>query len=331
MQNEKKFYFEPMRIRTTPTIGRVVSRDTRLPIRKRISHRDGYFLRKVITENKEEFESINFEEDVSKTAVREIEKYKGEVKNKFAKILPSEDITKNLPPTEELILINLERENPFRFSFHKKSSSVIIPLHSTLFYVLSRTKEEAKKLVEYLRSKFMELSEITKDFDLKIDEILIGREFQEHILKRVENIRDISYGEPRNDFEREVIDVCNNLMNSFLSNVNVSFEKPPENFEFDIFIGLTNKRKLIIEPTNYETIKKEKTAGESLKSSLILKTLDKARRLGAESIVITKDVPTEIFNSIKEMADSRGILLLNEGNYKTGVYDQILANIMYSL
>lgn len=177
----------------------------------------------------------------------------------------------------------------------------------------------------------MELSEVTKDFGFEITGIWTGREYQEQILKRIGNIRNIHYKEPRNDFEREVIDVCKNLTDSFLSNVDMSFERPIENFEFDIFIGLTNLKKIIIEPTDYETLKEEMTGGENLKSSLILRTLDKARRIGAESIVITKDVPAEIFDSIKEIADSRGVTLLNEKNYKTDLCDQLLESLLFSV
>lgn len=70
---------------------------------------------------------------------------------------------------------------------------------------------------------------------------------------------------------------------------------------------------------DYEKIKDEiqklkettKHFKENLKSTILLRTFDKANRLGIESVVILNGFPKDVFSDIREIATSRGIILLD--------------------
>lgn len=136
-----------IRCTTSPRVGRVIPRPSVSPayFRRIPSHMGGrYFFDRVITENKEEFESIYFQKEVLKLALNGAEKAKEKLKNKFAEVLPFFNITKKIPPSGEMIDMDLDLEYSLEYSFHRNSPSVIIPISPDIFYLISKTKEDAK-------------------------------------------------------------------------------------------------------------------------------------------------------------------------------------------
>lgn len=53
-----------------------------------------------------------------------------------------------------------------------------------------------------------------------------------------------------------------------------------------------------------------------MKSKLILSPIDKATRINAQVVVITKGFPDETLKNMRQFAVSRNVILLTENNYK---------------
>ena len=314
-------YFEPVRYLTKGLPARERARGIRegyiYSRRARIRERT-YFFDRTVRKNVKDFEPIRVGKEIDRIVEENIKSLLERLRTKFEKIVPSgEFIDKFVPHTDEFIdSITIDYEAPSNYYFHRHSSSVILPVDMDSFCIVSRTKEEATQLLQFIKSEFEKLNEVTKDFGLELVDFLTGRKFQESLLRSSENIENVAYKKPRNEFEKEIIDFCSKLTSSFLPNLEISFSEPTETFEYDIFLGLTENIKRIIEPTNYESIKDQMPKGENLKSQVILRTLDKAQRLEAKSVVITRGFAEETFKELKKIADSRGIVLLSDTNYK---------------
>jgi hypothetical protein len=89
---------------------------------------------------------------------------------------------------------------------------------------------------------------------------------------------------------------------------------------------------IVIEITDYNSAREEIHENyDTLKSKLILSTVDKAQRLGARVVIIAKGFPPNIFAQMKELAVSRKVTLLSDEEYKKGIEDTILQTTINSL
>jgi hypothetical protein len=317
MQPEAHVFFELVQYFTKDM--RRVS-DDGLVTRRRIQDQS-YFFDRSVRQNDEHFEPFHIRREIRNAVDENAQRLLKNLREKFENIVPFPDFVVNLVPdaktfTEHLIF---DFESPSEYYFHKESSSVIIPFGVSSFCILTKTRKDADDLVKFLKQEFEELNSVTKDFGLELEEVLTGRKYQEHVLRASGNIQNLQMKEPQNEFEKEVIMFCSGITSSLLPNVEISFTEPVETYECDIFMGINETIKQIIEPTDYESMKGKIPQGENLKSQLILRTLDKAQRLGAKSAVITKGFPESAFNDLKKIADSRGIALLNETNYRSSL------------
>jgi len=285
-----------------------------------------YFFNRVI-ENEDDFEAINIMADVSHAARERARDLVGRLKGKLEAIVTLPEVVEQLMPSDlaqetvDRMIVDVPEVEFPPYYFYKHNSSIVIPTATpNVFFIISKTKEEADQLTQFIKLEFEKLNSVTKDFGLQLVEFLIGRSFQENVLRASSRIVSIGLKEPKDEFEKEIIATCESLTNSYLPNVEITFKEPAEIFEYDIFIGYNDETKLIVEPTNYETVKDQMHSGEmsrdTLKSKVILATQDKALGLGARSIVIAKGFPDDVFGELKKIADSRKVVLLNEQNYK---------------
>lgn len=342
---ECPFYFEPVgwlvgKIRE-PTYEEeeplVVSR---FFVEPRIELGGDYFFRKTVAENEEEFETVDVHSELLFAIAQGMESVETKLKEQLSSITSSEIIEKLLAPLRQRALRRIERPLTFRgvprrFHFHKESPSIIFSVASNFFYVISDSKKHATTLVKDIKSKFEKLNEVTKDFDLELSKFLTSKDYQSFILERFENVKKIDYGKPRNAFEEKVIETCGKVTSSFLSNVNVEFEEPKESFEYDLFVDFVGGRTIIVEPTDYEKVKKEiheeKIATETLKSKIILATQDKARRLRARSIVISNGFPNETLLKLKKIANSREVRLMSEKDYEIDLPTELCNELLRTI
>lgn len=289
-----------------------------------------YFFNRVIGHNERDFEPVNIEKQISSTIKKYVKNLFENLREKINKLIPSTELLDALIPSPERSgsIEFIEEYVPPEYYFHKHTSSIILPLTVSSFCIISKTRDEASQLIEFIKSEFEKLSDVTKDFGLRLSDFRTGRNYQESILKNTKHIQNINYKEPKNEFEKEVVTFCEQLTSSFLPNVEIAFAEPNETYEYDIFVGITSNVKRILEPTDYELVKEQLPSGENLKSQIILKTLDKAQRLGAKSAVIAKGFPEDTFYELKKIAESRGVILIDENNYKDIIPKMLLNDVL---
>jgi hypothetical protein len=320
--SEKQFFFEPVKYvaktETRERRARTIPDEVPLHLLRR-EVGGQYFFSKVIRENKDAFEVVDMMSQLDSTLKESIMRINDELKERFSKIVPSTEMIEKVLPSKEQHRIArfIDYDMPSRYYFYKEGASVIWRTGSDSFYVVSKTKENAEKVIGMIKSEFERLNIITKDFGLELVSFLTGPDYQKALLQTYQDVQTITYREPKNEFEKGVIDFCSNFTTSFLHNIEICFTEPIETCELDIFIGFSEQVKLVIEPTNYENLKEQMPPTETLKSKIILGTHDKAQRIGAKVIVIAGGFPDEIFKELKKIADSRHVTLLSDVNYKS--------------
>lgn len=320
------YCFEPIKI-VVNSRGRASSRtsvyllDTPLEAREFGAR---YFFSKIVSENEEDFETINIGSRFLETVKHEASSLVTKIKERLSPIVSPEiaEVLLKIPDIEPYLPYRMIRGIPTSFFFYKKNPSVIVPKEGDL-YVISKNRENITSLIDHLKSKSEELNRITKDFGLELVKFLTYQDYQNAILDNTPKIKKRDLGTPRNEFEEKVIKTVQSVTTSFLPNVTIQFDEPAEIFEYDVFIGFGENQKVIIEPTDYESIKDEIRNGvlatETLKSKVILATQDKAQRLRAKSVVIANGFVDDTLAKIKNLADSRGVVLMSEKDYEVGL------------
>lgn len=288
-----------------------------------------YFFRKIVIENTEDFEVLDIHAMISSALSGAYNSVSKKLVEKLSPVISTDNMDRlfHLPSKIDDMLIRRSfLDTPPIVYLHKKSPTFIIPSPGNTFCVISNDSKNVTSLIRSLKSKSEELAIITKDFGLPLQKFLAGKDYQAFLLTNMEKIAKFESGNPKNNLEKEVIDVCSKVTSSFLSNVTVHFKEPNESFEYDFFINLP-RNKLIVEPTDYESIKEEisgqRLATETLKSKIILAMQDKAQRLNAKSIVVVNGFPEDTFSQLKIIADSRGVILMNENDYKQKLPDEL--------
>lgn len=321
-----RFYFEPVSMLVGESAEEPEGVHQGVPDILLISQRQDseYFFRKTVSENSQDFEVLDIQATLSSAVSGAYNSVSKEIKEKLTPIISPETMSSlfHLPKTVDATYIRRALvEIPTIVYLHKKSPTMIVPSRGDVFCIISNEAKNVKALTADLKAQCENLSRITHDFGLVLKSFLTGREYQSYLLAKIEKVIKHEIGSPKNEFEKEVVEACSSVTSSFLPNVNVQFQEPNECFEYDVFINLPPRTRFIIEPTNYESVQTEisgkKLATETLKSKIILATQDKAQRLGARSIVIVNGFPEETFAQLKTLANSRGIILMNETEYKT--------------
>jgi hypothetical protein len=338
------FCFEPLTYVIRSSRQRLSSRQLRLDRRYVSDYMDidypadrlggAYFFQKAVAENREEFETIDVQKELMILLSKGTKSILKRLREKLGSVLLSTEAIDTVLPQdfpEHLYLSRITRELPSRVYFHKTCPVAIFPVSSVSMFVLGNNKDDVKKAIKDIKSKCEELSEVTVDFGMELVKFLTSRDYQRSLLENLENIQKTEYGKPKNDFEKEVVQACEKITTSFLPNLTIIFDKPRESFEYDLFFGFGEESRVIVEPTDYESLKSElingKVGKDTLKSRIILGTLDKARRLRAESVVVVKGFPERTFMDLKSLADSRGVRLMSNENYEKILPSIFLNNI----
>lgn len=297
-----------------------------------------YFFKKIIADNSEEFETLDIRDEISSLIATAYGSVATKLREKLSSVISAEmtEILLRLPskPADYLMRRTLS-ETPGLLYLHKKSPTLIIPSSINVFCIISNEAKHVQALIADIKSKCESLSNITKDFGLELIKFLTSKDYQSFLLEKMEKVQKVEYGKPKNAFEEEVIRVCSQVTTSFLSNINVQFAEPTENFEYDLFMSIPPRTRIAIEPTDYETLKEEiinqRLATETLKSKIVLAMQDKAQRLRARSIVVVNGFPENTFLQLKTIADSRGVALMNEKDYKDKLPAEICQTMLSAL
>ena len=297
-----------------------------------MTHQDtSYFFEKVIEKNNSKFQQIGVsdatQDNISKMIHTELRGQEEKLTNASGDV----DVTSKLVS----IFQDWDKNTviPAQYGAYvtlDEPLGIILRTANNAILIISKDLEQCKKIYETMRLDFEKLNKTTKDFGLNLSEVLTGNEYSMSMINRNnENIKQMNLRPTKNTFEEEVIGELGKITNCNLNNVEIQFSEPTETFEYDILLPTAREHVFDIEVTDYESAKgKVHENLDSLKSQLILSTLDKAQRLSATSIIITKGFPEETFNQMKEVANSRHVTLLNENNYKETLPKIILTKLL---
>jgi len=286
-----------------------------------------YFFEKAVDENKNDFIRVGISDGVIQNLTSLINAELAGFENILLEVIENLSLVKTILNNDESLLRGVQTTSKTNcyITMNDPKTLVLYDPPNTL-NIISKSYEAATTLAQKIKQDFERLNDTTKDFGLTITEISYGKE---RVLNRIKNsklkIISTKIGEPRNGFEREVINSLNKITDCFITNADISFQEPNENFEYDILVCINANTYIDIEVTDYETAR-EKTHQnrDSLKTELILSTLDKAQRLKATSVIIAKGFPKQTFQQLKETAASRNILFLDEVDYEKTIGEMIL-------
>jgi hypothetical protein len=297
-------------------------------------HGEEYFMNRAIKNDETMFRKVGVTPETINNVNKMIETETKSFSEKLTSIISDSDSVRLLLPNiEELQRSILSFSSHHIFTTKNDPMSLILFIETDSFTIMTKSFAESERLISQLTTDFQKINSITKDFGLEFVSLVYGEKYGSWILSRVaDGLKTIKSIPKKNQFEEEVIKFVSSITNCSLSNVEISYETPNEVFEYDVLIPFSTNRVLDVEVKDYSTVKDDIREGsETIKSKLILSTLDKAKRLDAEVIVIAKGFPVETFDKMKEFATSRSVILLNEINYKDELTKILINRVVTSV
>ena len=293
-----------------------------------------YFREQIIESNKGDFKEIGISDETIENIIKIVKtEFQGQ-EEKLTEVTGNQRITKKLLNMDKDWIEELKNNsnNGCFVSISEPSILVVRTPYQNSIFLFGKNSEDVSRKLEEIKTSFYKLNEVTKDFGLELVQFITGKEYAEdQLLKLNQSILTMKFKLSKNKFEEEVIKSIQQIINIVLNNVEIMFDKPTETFEYDIIIPIDTDEILNIEITDYTTLKEKiHETSETIKKELILNTLDKAQRLKAKSIIITKGFPKEIYDSMKELATSRNIILLNDINYIDQIEELIIEKCLNS-
>jgi hypothetical protein len=238
-------------------------------------------------------------------------------------ILQEPGLTENALASPERIDDLLPRKPSNRL--HKVNNrALIIDNEDGTYHTIARDKAAADEVSAWTISEIERVGRVTTDFGLTLDNVITGKDFGLRVLRQVEN-QGIIQREAKNEFEKQVSADLTQVTNSVLSNQEIMFAKPDESFEYDVLLPIANQFIVDIEVKDHEIVREETHLNfDNMKQRIISVPLDKAKRISAVAIVVTKGFPRDKLNQLKELGTSRSVVLLDESGYKTEIERFIL-------
>jgi len=223
----------------------------------------------------------------------------------------------------DLIIKSLLSHLDIKFSTQKKifihedPFGIIVQINKSNILIISNNNDNVKQITEKLHQAFMRYSDEIKEFGYTLGYFISGKNLVEKWLVDKKNVAEIKILKPKNKLENKVINYIKKYTDSFLSNIEIKFIEPVETFEYDIILELPNIF-LNIEIMDYSSIKDEiyetKKATplfiENIKSTTLLKSIDKANKLDLKLIIVMSGFPNDVLKNIKTIASSRGITII---------------------
>jgi hypothetical protein len=286
-----------------------------------------YFLRKIIRNNQSKFKSLGFDSGLH-DQMRDLYKHKhAEDVKELLEILQEPRLTEEVLTNPERIDEFLPRRPSNRL--HKiDGTGLIIDNDDGTFHIIARNKADAESIASWTISEIEKLGSITKDFNLMLNSVVAGRGFAERLIRQVDNLGMVQR-EPKNDFERQVIESVGEITSATLPNLEIRFQKPDESFEYDVLLPVANGLVIDIEVKDHEIVREEAHLSfETMKQKIISGPLDKARRIGGVAMVVEKGFPKDKLNQLRELGTSRGVTLLDEIGYKGEIERYVLQTLL---
>lgn len=292
-------------------------------------HSEKYFLDRLIRTNKTLFSKIGMSSETTENIQKIIEAETKSLSEKLIPIISNSSVVSEILPDDEMLKQAFDRigyEDIFISNI--EPYSMILITSSESFIIVSENKKTIDDLLTSLDADFKELGDITKDFGLKYLGLVRGEMYASYMLKKnFKGMNDYKMISSKNEFEQEVINFISLITDSYLPNIEIFFSFPDESFEYDVLVLLDSKTIIDVEVKDYTQLKLESHQDyDSLKNKLILSPIDKAKKLDAKILVVTKGFPSQTFEQMKEFASSRDVVLLSEHNYKEEIQNILLVH-----
>jgi hypothetical protein len=227
-------------------------------------------------------------------------------------LLNNSPLVRSLVPSFETRLQGtrevMVRDNPPALALRTGDSSITL---------LTQNRLNSTRNLRELRLHLAELARLTKNLGTTLQDVSYGPHFARNWLSSNPDVKGVSPRISHNSFERTVISMVKQISGSYLANVQVVFDNPPESHEYDLIIPVSTYLRFDIEVMDYSSVQREisrRGSSENLKSVILLRTKDKTLRLGpdVQLVVILRGFRKEVFAQIFELARSRRIVLLND-------------------
>jgi len=272
---------------------------------------ESWYFDKVVSESG--FKPLDFSHEVKNSILELAKREKSKIQSQLKKLVTYPELLMAF-----LSSINVDFFSPKGVYLHKDPFAVILRIDEDSFVILSGNKEEGKIVVQKIKSRFTELGKSIENFGYLVDRFQTGRDIVKQWLESKKDISAINELRPKTDLEKKIIEMVDQFTDSYISNLEIIFKNPSESFEYDLVLFLHEKLALNIEVMDYEKkrdeiqrLKETKYFKENLKSTILLRTFDKANRIGMESVIVLNAFPEDVFSNIREVAASRGIILLD--------------------
>lgn len=290
-------------------------------------HSEEYFIDRIFRNNPENFKSAG----ISATTIKNIKKLV-ETETKAISGTLNDTLTNSssiralLPDYGEIEIILNSMSSQEVFTTKSEPRATILVTSAESFIIISNERSTIDSLISTLDSDLKKIGDITKDFGLSYIGLVRAEKYADYLFRNsIEGLIDYRKIDSKNDFEVEISNHIASLTDCFCPNIEIFYESPEESFEYDVLIPFAKNCMINIEVKDYTKVKEEQHMDfESLKSKLVLTPVDKATRLAADVVVVTKGFPDKIFEQLKEFAISRDVLLLNENNYKDEIQSLLI-------
>ncbi len=274
------------------------------------------FLRGVIKNNESEFTPVGIDKSTYDKVHELLQTSHSQTMERILSVVKDPELAKSLSPgidesVDRLMAHSLRSGRGVHRVYHAYDRALIVQGAGSSFFVIAPESKDAEFVAEKISNEIKKISKVTRDLGVWVDNILVAKEYGQALVRGVANVNNIKACEPKNDFERVIAQKVDVVASSALPNIEVIFSSPPENFEYDILLPIASNALIDIEVKDFETVKGQIDAGSpSMKSQVILAPLDKARRLGAEPMIVANGFPKSTLAQMRELAESRKIRLL---------------------
>lgn len=293
---------------------------------------ENYFVEKVVELNASRFRVFGIDKELRRQVQGLLEDKLKKDEDEIQRIINRPEFARKfLPKPEELA--SIIRTTRTRGKLYTIDERYLLVDHvDGTFHILGDEKKDVEGIGDWLANEITEISHITKDFNLSLDKLDLGRDFADGEISEIENSVSRKELPSKNGFEVEVGERIATITNAMISNVEISFAKPAETQEYDILVPITREFILDVEAKDYETVKEEAhKTNETLKQKIIFGPADKAERIGATPFVVTKGFPPEALSPLQEIATSRKVNLYDAGTYHKEIEGIVLRQVFGEL
>jgi hypothetical protein len=202
------------------------------------------------------------------------------------------------------------------------------------FVVIAQDENSTQKLMSQLLHELQRTSKLVKFTGYLLERFRTGRQLVESCLANRRDIISATSGRTRSPFESWVKNEVRVLTDSFVPNIVIRFKGPTEEEEYDCLVALAPEIFYDIEATDYSSVtadilrhnKSMPFIKETLKSTLLVRSQQKAKRIGAKALIVAKGFPGPAFNDLRRIGSEMGVGLVDENHFRDTLQNALITS-----